>query len=88
MIKSISWPSSVWKVVWSERRRVATHLEEELEKVDIVRLLTEVLLEEEVDGALEHKRVVDSNVADVGLELVGGANSNLPCGTSRAVHGG
>lgn len=41
------------------------HLVEELEKVDVVLLLTEVLLEEDVDGSLEHERVVDGDVADV-----------------------
>jgi hypothetical protein len=46
---------------------VRTHLEEELEQVDVVRLRAEMLLEEVVDCGLEHERVVDSDVADGGL---------------------
>lgn len=40
---------------------------EEFEQVDVVFLLPEVLLEEVVDGSLEHERIVDGNVADVFL---------------------
>jgi hypothetical protein len=40
---------------------------EEFEQVDVVFLLPEVLLEEVVDGRLEHERIVDGNVADVFL---------------------
>jgi hypothetical protein len=44
-----------------------THLKEELEKVDVVWLLSEVLLQEVVDSSLEHESVIDSDVADIGL---------------------
>jgi hypothetical protein len=37
---------------------------EELEQVNVVGFASEVLLEEEVDGALEHERVVDGDVRD------------------------
>jgi len=47
----------------------ATHLEEELENVNVVRLLSEVLLEQVIDRCLEHERVVDGDVADVGLRV-------------------
>lgn len=43
---------------------------EDLEKVNVVLLLTEVLLEEEVDSRLEHERVVDGDVADVLLQTM------------------
>lgn len=69
---------------------VATYLEEELDEVDVVRLLAEVLLQEVVDSGLEHERVVDGNVADVGLELAQYSSrlQGLPGGTSMAGHGG
>ena len=35
---------------------------EDLEEVNVARVLAEVLLEEEVDGALEHEGVVDGDV--------------------------
>ena len=39
---------------------------EQLHQVDVVLLLTEVLLEKDVDGALEHESIVDSDHADIG----------------------
>lgn len=42
---------------------------EELEQIDVVRLRSEVLLEQVVDGSLEHEGVVDGNVVDA-LDLV------------------
>jgi hypothetical protein len=44
-----------------------THLEEELEQVDVVGLRAEMLLEKVVNRGLEHERVVDGDVADGGL---------------------
>jgi hypothetical protein len=41
-----------------------TYIVEELEEVNIVSFRSEVLFEEEVDGALEHERVVDGDVRD------------------------
>jgi hypothetical protein len=46
-----------------------THLEEELEQVNVVWLRAEMLLEEVVNRGLEHERVVDGDVADGGLEI-------------------
>jgi len=37
---------------------------EKLEKINVVGLLSEVLLEEVVDGSLEHESVVDGDVRD------------------------
>ena len=37
---------------------------EKLDQVDIVRVLLEVLLQEEVDGRLENEGIVDGNVTD------------------------
>lgn len=39
-------------------------LVEELDQVNVVGILSEMLLEEEVDGRLENEGVVDSNVVD------------------------
>lgn len=37
---------------------------EQLEEIDVVGLASEVFLEEEVDGALKHERVVDGDVGN------------------------
>jgi hypothetical protein len=42
---------------------------EQLHQVDVVAVLAEVLLEQDVNGALEHKSIVDGNHADVGHEV-------------------
>ena len=55
---------------------------EDLEEVDVVRLCAEVLLEEEVDRALEHERVVDCNVRDA-LDTV---PARLPAAGDGLVH--
>jgi hypothetical protein len=46
---------------------------EQLQQIDIVRLLPKMLLEEEVDGTLEHESVVDGDVADTWLKVIAGA---------------
>lgn len=45
-----------------------TDVVEELEQINVVGLAAEVLLEEEVDGALEHKGIVDGDVVDAVLD--------------------
>ena len=57
-------------------------LEEELEQVDVVRLLAEVLLQQIVDRGLEHERVVDRNVADTGHAVP----TRLATAGDRGVH--
>jgi len=42
---------------------------EKFNQVNIVLLLTEVLLEEVVDGSFEHERVVDGDVSDAFLRF-------------------
>lgn len=42
--------------------KMTTHVVEELQEMDVIGLGAEMLLEEEVDGALEHERVVDRDV--------------------------
>lgn len=49
--------------------RLKGDIVEEFEKIAVVRILPEVLLEQIVNGSLEHERVVDGNVSD-GLDLV------------------
>ena len=104
-MRSISWPSSVWNVtcVIQSKRKIGqriprdgelesqegTHLVEELEEVDVVLLLPEVLLEEVVDGGLEHEGVVDGDVADAVLfrararQLVSSPRSEVREGARR-----
>lgn len=105
VIKSISCPISVWNVTCGrdvyhlgistpQRKdgfhpRARTHLVEELEEVDVVRLLPEVLLQEVVDRRFEHEGVVDRNVADVVLRGGGaGAHQSSGFGGVRAVEPG
>ena len=44
-----------------------TDIMEEFQKIDVVLLLPEMLLQQEVDGTLEQERVVDCNVPHTGL---------------------
>lgn len=50
-------------------------LVEELDHVDVALVLAKVLLEEHVDGGLEHEGVVDGNHADLGGEIPAGRAS-------------
>jgi hypothetical protein len=45
---------------------------EQLHQVDVVAILAEVLLEQDVNGALEHESIVDGNHADVGHKVPAG----------------
>ena len=54
-----------------------TDLEEKLEQVDVVWLLSEVLLEQVVNGGLEHESVVNCNVTDVGLVSAGSSKLHI-----------
>lgn len=60
----------------------ATHVMEELEQIDVVGLGPEVLLEQVVDGALEHEGVVDGNVGNA-IDLV---PAGLATAGDRGVH--
>lgn len=53
-----------------------TYLVEEFHQVDVVLLLTEMLLQEVVDGGFEHERVIDSDVTNRFLEE---ARNQLSC---------
>jgi len=55
------------------RHLMITDIVEELEQVDVVFLPTEMFLEQKVDGAFQHERVVDGNVPDAGLSIRGGS---------------
>ena len=46
---------------------MSTYLMEKFNQVNIVLLLTEVLLEEVIDGSFKHERIVDSDVSDAFL---------------------
>lgn len=59
-----------------------THIVEELEEVDVVRLLAEVLLEEKVDGHLEHAPVVDGDISDA----LDAEPARLPAAGDAGVH--
>lgn len=49
---------------------------EELEQPDVVGLFAEVLLQEEVDGCLEHKCIVDRDVADAFYAVPAGLSTS------------
>jgi hypothetical protein len=70
-----------------------THLVEQFNEINIVFLLSEVLLEKEVDRRFNHESVVDSDVSNFWLYLSvyllsiqAGQLSDLPFGTNKAAH--
>lgn len=55
---------------------------EELDKIDVCRVGTEVFLQKNVDGGLEHECIVDRNHADSGAAVP----AWLATASDRAVH--